>query len=108
MKQQLTCGADVALQEEGMFCKLLRLEEGRSCGDEPYASSRTCQRHTCCPRLSFMTCQWSCSSLPLLFCPSAIQPTISLRFMLRRVLMETSSVTSDSWNSATWKTNVSL
>lgn len=55
----------------------------RTC--ERYASSRTCQRHTCCPRLSFISCQWSCSSSPLLFIPRAIQPTISLRFMLRRL-----------------------
>lgn len=73
-----------------------------------YDSNNECHRQTCCPFDSFISVQWFSSSSPELLRPNEIQPIISLRFMLRLLYTDSMSVTSESWNSATWKMNVSL
>lgn len=73
-----------------------------------YDSSKVCHLQTCCPLDSFISVQWLSSSSPELLRPKEIQPIISFRFMLRLLYTESMSVTSESWNSATWKTKVSL
>lgn len=74
----------------------------------PHASSKACHLHTCCPFDSFISVQWLSSSSPELFRPKEIQPIISFLFMLRLLYTDSMSVTSESWNRATWKTKVSL
>lgn len=73
-----------------------------------YDSSKVCHLHTCCPLDSFISVQWLSSSSPELLRPKDIHPIISFRFMLRLLYTDNMSVTSESWNSATWKTKVSL
>lgn len=73
-----------------------------------YDSSKVCHLHTCCPLDSFISVQWLSSSSPELLRPKEIHPIISFRFMLRLLYTDSMSVTSESWNSATWKTKVSL
>lgn len=71
-------------------------------------SSKVCHLHTCRPLDSFISVQWLSSSSPELLRPKEIHPIISFRFMLRLLYTDSMSVTSESWNSATWKTKVSL
>lgn len=73
-----------------------------------YDSSKVCHLQTCCPLDSFISVQWLSSSSPELLRPKEIQPIISFRFMLRLLYTDRMSVTSESWNRATWKTKVSL
>lgn len=74
----------------------------------PLRFSKVCHLQTCCPLDSFISVQWLSSSSPELLRPKEIHPIISFRFMLRLLYTDSMSVTSESWNSATWKTKVSL
>lgn len=71
-------------------------------------SSSACHLQTCCPVDSFISVQWLSSSSPELFRPKETQPIISFLFMLRLLYTDSMRVTSESWNRATWNTNVSL
>ena len=74
-----------------------------------YVSMSVCHWHTCCPSASFIWVQWACCSSPVLLRPRETHPSFSLGFMLLRLQKTvTTRETSDSWNSATWNTKVSL